>query len=87
MNFRDYLKEQGINELEKKVVFRKGVRKVIKKGRPGYKIVDGREVKMSSEEIRKRKLGAKKTAIKNKSKKSQISRNRKKSMARRKSMS
>ena len=87
MNFNEYMNEQGLNELEKKVVFRKGVRKVVKKGRPGFKIVDGKEVKMSSEEMRKRKLGAKKTAIKNRSKKSQITRNRSKSMARRKSMS
>lgn len=82
MNFSDYL-----NELERKVVVRKGVRKKVKKARPGFKIdKSGREVKMSAEELRKRKLGAKRASIKNKSKKAQIARNRKKSLVRRKAL-
>lgn len=74
--------------IKRKKVVRKG--KVIKKKvstKQGYRIdpKTGREVRMSPEEIRKRKKAAKKTAIKRKGKKSQIGRERKKSERVRKS--
>ena len=78
-----FVTEEEYDEaVKRKKVVRKG--KVIKKKistKKGYKLdpKTGREVKISPEEMRKRKKGAKKAAIKRKSKKSQIGRERKKS--------
>lgn len=73
--------------IERKKVVRKG--KVIKKKvstKPGYRIdKDGREVRMTPEEIRKRERGAKKAAKKKKGKRSQTARAMKKSQKIRKS--
>ena len=52
--------------------------------KPGYKIKDGKVVRMKASERLKRKRGAKKASRKRKAKKSQIKRATKKSMRRRK---
>jgi hypothetical protein len=59
----------------------KKVRKL--KRKPGYKVKNGRYVKISSSEKRKRSRGAKKGARKRKSQKSSIERKRKRSMKKR----
>lgn len=53
--------------------------------KPGYKVQDGKVVKMKSSERLKRKRGAMKAAKKRKGKKSQIQRSAKRSMRIRKS--
>lgn len=55
-----------------------------KTDRYGYKIIDGKEVKMSASELRARKKGAKKGARKRKATKSSFLRKLKKSMKMRK---
>lgn len=63
-------------------------RKKVKRLKPrkGYKVVDGKYVKMKSSEKMKRKIAQRKAAKKRKSKKSQINRKRKLSMKKRKSL-
>lgn len=75
-----------INEWVKKWVIRKGkkVKKLPK--REGYKVKDGRYIRMSASEKMKRKRGARKGARKMKNKISQVLRKRKKSMRKRKSL-
>lgn len=53
--------------------------------KPGYKVKDGKVVRMKASERLKRKRGAKKSARKRKGKKSQIARATKRSMRKRKS--
>lgn len=78
MNHIDY-----INEMERKVVIRDGKKVVVQVARPGYKIVDGKEVKISREELKNREKGAEKSKEKNaiKMKEKRSVRNRKKSMS------
>lgn len=68
-----------LNEkLVKKVVYRKGKRKRKKvTDRKGYKVVGGKESKMSQKERRNRKLSQRKGARKRKSSKSRALRQRK----------
>jgi hypothetical protein len=75
-------------EYEEKIVKKKVVRdgkRIIKKttDKENYKMVDGKEVRMSPQEIRNRSKAAKKGAKKAKSKKSQTSAKRKRSMKKR----
>jgi len=75
-------------EYEEKIVKKKVVRdgkRIIKKttDKDGYKMVDGKEVRMTPEEIRNRKKAGIKGAKKAKSKKSQTSAKRKRSMKKR----
>jgi hypothetical protein len=78
----EYIDEE-INEVQRERVVRGGkkVRKL--KRKPGYKVKNGRYVKISSSEKRKRSRGAKKGARKRKSQKSSIERKRKRSMKKR----
>lgn len=62
---------------------RKKVKKLVH--RPGYKIVNGKYVRMKSSEKIKRKIAARKASKKRKAKKSQIKRKRSLSMKKRKS--
>lgn len=64
-------------------------RKKVKRLRPkkGFKVVDGKYVKMKSSEKRKRKRSAIKSSRKRKSKRASIQRKRNKSMRKRKSLS
>ena len=74
----DYELDEAI---KKKKVVRDGKKVTIKvTDKDGYKIVDGKEVKMSADELRKRSKGAKKGAKKAKSKSSQTDRKRKQSI-------
>lgn len=71
-------------KITKKKVIRDG-KKLIKKtdDREGYKMVDGKSVKMTAQERLKRSKAAKKSAIKRKSTTKQSNLKRKKSMKRR----
>lgn len=72
----------------KKKVIRNGKKVIIKKSdKAGYKIDNGKEVKMKSGEIRKRAKSAKKASKKRKANKASIQRKRKKSIKLRKSSS
>lgn len=76
-----------LEAIKRKRVIRGG-KKVTKRvtDREGYKMIDGKEVRMSAQERRKRKKGARRSSKKRIVKKNQISRKRNKSLKRRKSM-
>ena len=79
------LKDEMIEAIKKKIVFRAG-KKVIKKvtDKKGFKMVGGKEVKMKSPELIARKKAAKKRVIKMKSKKGVLTKKRLKTMKKRK---
>lgn len=74
-----------LNEaLKRKLIVRDGKRKYVKRSdKEGYTVKDGREVKMSQSERRKRKLSQRKGARKRKVKSKTASRKRKISMRKR----
>ena len=78
--------DEYLDEATKKKVIRKG--KLIKKTfcKKGQKAVGGRCVTMKSKEKAKRKIKAKKGALKRRAKMSKINRKRKKSMKKRRRM-
>jgi hypothetical protein len=61
---------EGIDEkLVKKIIFRKGKRLVVRRtDKPGYKTVNGKEVRVGAQERLKKSKGAKRAAKKRKSK-------------------
>jgi len=78
--FQEYL-DAKLEALKKKIVFRGGKKLVLKKtDKKGFKVVDGKEVKMSPKEIKNRKLAAKKSAKKRKATSAQAVKKRMKSM-------
>ena len=79
----EYIDEESMDEARKEKVVRGGKKTKRLKRKKGYKIVDGRYVKMSASEKRSRSKAAKKGARKRKSQRSSITRKRKKSMKRR----
>ena len=82
--FQEYL-DATVEALKKKIVFRGGKRIVLKKtDKKGYKVVGGKEVKMSAKEKINRKKAAKKAAIKRKSGSKAAAKKRLKSMKKRK---
>ena len=82
--FQEYL-DATLEALKKKIVFRGGKRIVLKKtDKKGFKVVDGKEVKMSPKEIKNRKLAAKKSAKKRKATSAKAVKKRMKSMKKRK---
>ena len=83
--FQEYL-DATVEALKKKIVFRGGKRIVLKKtDKKGYKVVGGKEVKMSAKEKINRKKAAKKAAIKRKSGSAAAAKKRARSMKKRKS--
>ena len=85
--FQEYL-DATLEALKKKIVFRGGKRMVLKKtDKKGYKVVGGKEVKMSAKEKMNRKKAAKKGAMKRKSGSAAAAKKRAKSMKKRKGMS
>ena len=85
--FQEYL-DAKLEALKKKIVFRGGKRMVLKKtDKKGYKVVGGKEVKMSAKEKMNRKKAAKKGAMKRKSGSAAAAKKRAKSMKKRKGMS
>ena len=84
--FQEYL-DATLGALKKKVVFRGGKRVVLKKtDKAGFKVVGGKEVKMSAKEKMNRKKAAKKGAMKRKSGSAAAAKKRAKSMKKRKGM-
>ena len=84
--FQEYL-DATLEALKKKIVFRGGKRMVLKKtDKKGYKVVAGKEVKMSAKEKMNRKKAAKKAAMKRKSGSAAAAKKRAKSMKKRKGM-
>jgi|TARA_B100002003_G_C13833187_1_gene409395 hypothetical protein len=84
--FQEYI-DATLEALKKKIVFRGGKRMVLKKtDKKGYKVVDGKEVKMSAKEKMNRKKAAKKGAMKRKSGAAAAAKKRAKSMKKRKGM-
>ena len=82
--FQEYL-DAKLEALKKKIVFRGGKKLVLKKtDKKGFKVVDGKEVKMSPREIKNRKLAAKKSAKKRKATSAKAVKKRMKSMKKRK---
>jgi len=82
--FQEYL-DATLEALKKKIVFRAGKKLVLKKtDKKGFKVVDGKEVKMSPKEIKNRKLAAKKSAKKRKATSAKAVKKRMKSMKKRK---
>jgi len=82
--FQEYL-DAKLEALKKKIVFRGGKKLVLKKtDKKGFKVVDGKEVKMSPKEIKNRKLASKKSAKKRKATSAQAVKKRMKSMKKRK---
>ena len=82
--FQEYL-DAKLESLKKKIVFRGGKKLVLKKtDKKGFKVVDGKEVKMSPKEIKNRKLAAKKSAKKRKATSAKAVKKRMKSMKKRK---
>ena len=78
----DHADEYELNEKTKRVV--RGGKKIRKKVcKPGYKAVDGKCVKMGSQEKKARSKGSKKAAKKKKGQKAAIARKRSKSMKKR----
>jgi len=70
--------------LKRKVVYRGGVKKIIKKStKDGYKNVGGKEVKMKSKELRSRSKAAKRVQKTLKSKQGMMAKKRAKSMRKR----
>lgn len=88
MKLLDILKDLDKEVLGEAYVYvvRKGKKKRRKKPREGYRIVDGKYVRMSMKERKKRKVSQKRAAKKRRTKKSQILRKRKTSMRKRRSM-
>jgi hypothetical protein len=85
--FQEYV-DDTVEALKKKIVFRGGKRMVLKKtDKKGYKVVGGKEVKMSAKEKMNRKKAAKKGAMKRKSGFAAAAKKRAKSMKKRKGMS
>jgi len=78
----DYIDEE-LDEARKEKVIRGGKKTKRLKRKKGYKVINGKYVKMSSSEKRTRSRAAKKGARKRKSQRSSITRKRKKSMKRR----
>jgi hypothetical protein len=73
-----------IEAVYRHVVWRDGKRKIKKEtDRPGYRIEDGQEVKMTTREQIKRRKGAKRAARKNRSKEQQIIRKRERTLRKR----
>ena len=84
--FQEYI-DATLEALKKKIVFRGGKRMVLKKtDKKGYKVVDGKEVKMSAKEKMNRKKAAKKAAMKRKSGSAKAAKKRAISMKKRKGM-
>jgi len=84
--FQEYI-DATLEALKKKIVFRGGKKMVLKKtDKKGYKVVDGKEVKMSAKEKMNRKKAAKKGAMKRKSGAAAAAKKRAKSMKKRKGM-
>ena len=82
--FQEYL-DATLEALKKKIVFRGGKKLVLKKtDKKGFKVVDGKEVKMSAQEKKNRKLAAKKAAKKRKAGSAKAVKKRMKSMKKRK---
>jgi nucleoside diphosphate kinase len=82
--FQEYL-DATLEALKKKIVFRGGKKLVLKKtDKKGFKVVDGKEVKMSPKEIKNRKLASKKSAKKRKATSAKAVKKRMKSMKKRK---
>jgi hypothetical protein len=83
-----FAESEGIEErLVKKVIVRRGKKQIVRRtDKEGYKTVNGKEVKMSSQEKMRKKKGAKRSAMKRKSKAGSMRVMRKKSMAKRKSL-
>ena len=84
--FQEYL-DATLEALKKKIVFRGGKRMVLKKtDKKGYKVVGGKEIKMSAKEKMNRKKAAKKAVMKRKSGSAAAAKKRAKSMKKRKGM-
>ena len=84
--FQEYI-DATLEALKKKIVFRGGKRMVLKKtDKKGYKVVDGKEIKISAKEKMNRKKAAKKGAMKRKSGSAAAAKKRAKSMKKRKGM-
>ena len=84
--FQEYL-DATVEALKKKIVFRGGKRMAIKKSdKKGFKVKDGKEVKMSAKEVQGRKKGAKRGAMKRKSGAAAAAKKRAKSMSKRRGM-
>jgi len=81
-----YEDDEELDESRYKKVVRGGKVKRRLKPKKGYKVQDGRYVKVSSQERLKRKKGARKAARKRRSKKGAIQRKTKRSMRKRKSI-
>ena len=82
--FQEYL-DATLEALKRKIVFRAGKKIILKKtDKKGYKVVDGKEVKMSAQEKKNRKLAAKKAAKKRKAGSAKAVKKRMKSMKKRK---
>ena len=82
--FQEYL-DATLEALKKKIVFRGCKKLVLKKtDKKGFKVVDGKEVKMSAQEKKNRKLAAKKAAKKRKAGSAKAVKKRMKSMKKRK---
>ena len=78
--FQEYL-DATLEALKKKVVFRGGIKVVLKKtDKKGFKVVGGKEVKMDAKEKMNRKKAAKKGAMKRKSGSAAAAKKRAKSM-------
>jgi len=76
--------EKLLEMVSRNVVWRDGKRKILKQtDRPGYKMVDGQEEKMTTREQIKRRKGARRSARKRKSKEQQIIRKRERTMKKR----
>jgi len=81
--FQEYV-DDTVEALKKKIVFRGGKKIILKKtDKKGYKVVGGKEVKMSAKEKLNRKKAAKKAAIKRKSGSKAAAKKRLKSMKKR----
>ena len=84
--FQEYL-DATLEALKKKIVVRGGKRMVLKKtDKKCYKVVGGKEIKMSAKEKMNRKKAAKKAAMKRKSGSAKAAKKRAKSMKKRKGM-
>lgn len=74
-----FTESETLNEVKKKLVVRGGKKVKIGVKKPGYKIVDGKYVKMSGQEKLIKKKAGKKAAKKRKAKQASISRKQKRS--------
>ena len=84
--FQEYL-DATLEALKKKKVVRGGKKMILKKtDKKGYKVVAGKEVKMSAKEKMNRKKAAKKAAMKRKSGSAKAAKKRAISMKKRKGM-